>query len=53
MPAKHVPHVEAGEVDFIFQPYNYMNLAKWTEKVDRPGEEELFELCRRRTWGCW
>ncbi len=53
VPAKHVPHVEAGEVDFIFQPYNYMNLAKWTEKVDRPAPRSCLNCARRRTWGCW
>jgi uncharacterized protein len=51
VPAKHRPHVEAGEVDFVFQPYNYMNLAKWTEQVDRPGAEELFELCKKKDVG--
>jgi predicted aldo/keto reductase-like oxidoreductase len=51
VPTKHRPHVEAGEVDFIFQPYNYMNLAKWTEQVDRPGAEELFELCKKKDVG--
>ncbi|NLX97574.1 MAG: hypothetical protein GXY83_15505 [Rhodopirellula sp.] len=51
VPAKHRPHVEAGEVDFIFQPYNYMALAKWTEKIDLPGIEELFALCKQQDVG--
>jgi predicted aldo/keto reductase-like oxidoreductase len=51
VPAVHRLRVEAGEVDFIFQPYNYMNLAKWTEKTDRLGTEELFELCKKKDVG--
>jgi uncharacterized protein len=51
VPAQHRVRVEAGLVDFILQPYNYLNLAKWTEKTDRVGTEELFELCRRKDVG--
>ncbi len=51
VPAKHRPHVEAKQVDFIFQPYNYMALAKWTEKIDLPGIEDLFALCKQKDVG--
>ncbi len=51
VPQRHVERVEADEVDFIFQPYNYMNLAKWTEKTDRADTEELFELCKKKDVG--
>lgn len=51
VPATHRARVEAGLVDFILQPYNYLNLAKWTEKTDRPGTEELFELCKKKDVG--
>ena len=51
VPATHRPRVEAGLVDFILQPYNYLNLAKWTETTDRPATEELFELCKKKDVG--
>lgn len=51
IPEQHRVRVEAGVVDFILQPYNYMNLAKWTEKTDRVGTEDLFELCRKQDVG--
>jgi predicted aldo/keto reductase-like oxidoreductase len=51
VPAVHRLRVEAGLVDFILQPYNYMNLAKWTEKTDRTGTEELFALCKKKDVG--
>jgi predicted aldo/keto reductase-like oxidoreductase len=51
VPATHRLRVEAGEVDFLLQPYNYMNLAKWTEKTDRLGTEDLFELCKKKDVG--
>ena len=51
VPANHEPLVEAGVLDFIFQPYNYMNLAKWTEQVDRVGAEDLFKLCKQKDVG--
>jgi uncharacterized protein len=51
VPATHRPRVEGGLVDFILQPYNYMNLAKWTEQTDRPATEELFELCKKKDVG--
>jgi predicted aldo/keto reductase-like oxidoreductase len=51
VPAQHRTRVEAGLLDFLLQPYNYLNLAKWTEKTDRVGTEELFELCRKKGVG--
>jgi len=51
VPATHRPRVEGGLVDFILQPYNYLNLAKWTETTDRPATEELFELCKKKDVG--
>jgi len=51
IPEKHRERIEADQVDFILQPYNYMNLAKWTEKTDRVGTEELFELCKKKDVG--
>jgi len=51
IPEQHRVRIEAGLVDFILQPYNYMNLAKWTEKTDRVGTEELFELCKKKDVG--
>ncbi|MCX7886298.1 MAG: aldo/keto reductase [Verrucomicrobiae bacterium] len=51
VPAEHRVQVEAGHVDFILQPYNYLNLAKWTEQTDRIGTEQLFELCKQKDVG--
>lgn len=51
VPQRHVEKIEADLVDFIFQPYNYMSLAKWTEKIDTPGIEELFRLAKKRDIG--
>lgn len=51
VPERHRERVDAGLVDFILQPYNYMNLAKWTEQTDRVGTESLFELCKQRDVG--
>jgi predicted aldo/keto reductase-like oxidoreductase len=51
VPATHRVRVEGGLVDFILQPYNYLNLAKWTETTDRPATEELFELCKKKDVG--
>lgn len=51
VPAEHRARVEAGEVDFVFQPYNYMALAKWTERFDRNDVEGLFAFCRQRDVG--
>ena len=51
VPAKHALLVEDGTLDFIFQPYNYMNLAKWTEQIDRVGAEDLFKLCKQKDVG--
>ena len=50
-PEAHVERIEANEVDFILQPYNYMNLAKWTEKLDGRTAEDLFELCKKKNVG--
>ena len=51
VPANHKALVESDRLDFVFQPYNYMNLAKWTEVVDRPGAEDLFALCKQKDVG--
>lgn len=51
VPGMHVEKIQADMVDFIFQPYNYMSLAKWTEKIDTPGIEELFVLARQKDIG--
>ena len=51
VPKMHVEKIEVNLVDFIFQPYNYMSLAKWTEKIDTPGIEELFALARKKDIG--
>lgn len=51
VPGKHVEKIQENLVDFIFQPYNYMSLAKWTEKIDTPGIEELFELANKKDIG--
>jgi predicted aldo/keto reductase-like oxidoreductase len=51
VPAKHRELVEADRLDFVFQPYNYMALAKWTEKIDRNGAEELFAFCKEKNVG--
>ncbi len=51
VPAKHRELVEADRLDFVFQPYNYMALAKWTEKIDRDGAEELFAFCKKKDVG--
>lgn len=51
IPDQHRVRVEAGDVDFIFQPYNYMNLAKWTEETDEVSTEDLFKLCKKKDVG--
>ena len=51
VPGKHVEKIQQNLVDFIFQPYNYMSLAKWTEKIDTPGIEELFSLAKMKDIG--
>jgi len=51
VPAKHRVCLEAGQLDFVFQPYNYMALAKWTEKFDRDNVEDLFEFCKKKDVG--
>jgi uncharacterized protein len=51
VPGRHVEKIQENLVDFIFQPYNYMSLAKWTEKIDTPGIEELFTLAGNKDIG--
>lgn len=51
VPGKHVEKIQENLVDFIFQPYNYMSLAKWTEKIDTPGIEGLFALANKKDIG--
>ena len=51
VPGKHVEKIQENLVDFIFQPYNYMSLAKWTEKIDTPGIEDLFTLAGKKDIG--
>lgn len=51
VPAEHRALVEAGKLDFVFQPYNYMALAKWTERFDRNDVEGLFGLCKQKDVG--
>ena len=50
-PATHRELVEADKLDFVFQPYNYMALAKWTERFDRDSVEDLFEFCKKKDVG--
>jgi uncharacterized protein len=50
-PEKHVQRMEADEIDFFLQPYNYMNLAKWTEKLDGRSAEDLFVLAKKKDVG--
>ncbi|MFH1924212.1 MAG: aldo/keto reductase [Planctomycetota bacterium] len=51
VPATHRALVEENKLDFVFQPYNYMALAKWTETFDRDSVEDLFELCHQKDVG--
>ncbi|NUQ61712.1 MAG: aldo/keto reductase [Pirellulales bacterium] len=51
VPAEHRACVEAGQLDFVFQPYNYMALAKWTERFDRNDVEGLFAFCKQKDVG--
>jgi predicted aldo/keto reductase-like oxidoreductase len=51
VPATHWKLVEQDKLDFVFQPYNYMALAKWTEKFDRTSVEELFGFCKKKDVG--
>jgi uncharacterized protein len=50
-PQDHVARIEANQVDFILQPRNFMNQAKWTEKIDYKTADELFALCRKKDVG--
>jgi hypothetical protein len=51
VPAEHQARVDANEVEFVFQPYNYMALAKWTERFDRNDVEGLFASCKQKDVG--
>ena len=51
VPATHRALVEQDKLDFVFQPYNYMALAKWTESFDRNSVEDLFEFCKKKDVG--
>jgi len=50
-PEDHVARIEANQVDFILQPRNFMNQAKWTEKIDYKTADELFALCKKKDVG--
>jgi uncharacterized protein len=50
-PEDHVQRIEANEIDFLLQPYNFMTLAKWTEKLDGRGAEDLFALAKKKDIG--
>lgn len=50
-PEGHVKRIEANEIDFFLQPYNYMSLAKWTEKLDGRSAEDLFTLAKKKDVG--
>ena len=50
-PEMHVKRIEANEIDFFMQPYNYMSLAKWTEKLDGRSAEDLFVLAKKKDIG--
>lgn len=51
IPERHVEKIQEDALDFIFQPYNFMSLAKWTEKIDTPGIEKLFNLAAKKDIG--
>jgi len=51
VPAEHRALVEKDQLDFVFQPYNYMALAKWTEQFNRNDVEGLVGLCRQKDVG--
>jgi predicted aldo/keto reductase-like oxidoreductase len=50
-PENHIQRIEANEIDFFLQPYNYMSLAKWTERLDGRSAEELFVLAKKKDIG--
>ncbi len=50
-PDMHVQRIEADQIDFFMQPYNYMSLAKWTEKLDGKSAEDLFDLAKKKDIG--
>jgi predicted aldo/keto reductase-like oxidoreductase len=51
VPATHWALVEENKLDFVFQPYNYMAQAKWSESFSRDDVEKLFELCKQKDVG--
>jgi hypothetical protein len=51
VPATHWELVEQDKLDFVFQPYNYMAQAKWTERFDRDSVEALFAFCKKKDVG--
>ncbi|MHC4401350.1 MAG: aldo/keto reductase [Planctomycetota bacterium] len=51
VPSTHWELVEQDKLDFVFQPYNYMALAKWTERFDRDSVENLFDFCKKKDVG--
>jgi predicted aldo/keto reductase-like oxidoreductase len=51
VPATHWELVEQDKLDFVFQPYNYLALAKWTESFDRDSVENLFAFCKKKDVG--
>jgi predicted aldo/keto reductase-like oxidoreductase len=51
VPATHWELVEQDKLDFVFQPYNYLAQAKWTERFDRDSVENLFEFCKKKDVG--
>ena len=50
-PDRHAERIEADQLDFFMQPYNYMSLAKWTEKLDGKSAEDLFTLAKKKDVG--
>jgi uncharacterized protein len=50
-PENHIQRINANEIDFFLQPYNYMSLAKWTEKLDGRSAEDLFTFAKRKDIG--
>jgi hypothetical protein len=51
VPATHWELVEQDKLDFVFQPYNYLAQAKWTERFDRDSVENLFAFCKKKDVG--
>ena len=51
VPAEHRKRIDAGQVDFVFQPYNYMALAKWTETFNRQNVADMFAYAKQKDVG--